>query len=65
MRKIILKGNFRHILCAWFIDWQKAFDRVTWTKLMEIPKGIGIDGRGRILISKLYMDRSVKPTLDH
>jgi hypothetical protein len=30
-------------LCACFIDWQKAFDRVNWTKLMQILKDIGID----------------------
>jgi hypothetical protein len=30
-------------LCACFIDWQKAFDCVNWTKLMQILKGIGID----------------------
>jgi hypothetical protein len=22
-----------------FIDWQKAFDRVNWTKLIQIQKG--------------------------
>jgi hypothetical protein len=26
-----------------FIDWQKAFDRVKWIKLMEILKKTGID----------------------
>jgi len=26
-----------------FIDWQKEFDRVNWTKLMQIPKGTVID----------------------
>jgi hypothetical protein len=30
-------------LCACFINWKKAFDRVNWTKLMQILKGIGID----------------------
>jgi hypothetical protein len=30
-------------LCACFIGWQKAFDRVNWTKLMQILKGTGID----------------------
>ena len=25
-----------------FIDWQKAYDRVKWTKLMQILKGNGI-----------------------
>ena len=26
-----------------FIDWQKSFDRVNWTKLMQILKGTSID----------------------
>ena len=38
-------------LCVCFIDWQKAFDRVNWTKLMQILKGTGIDWREIILIS--------------
>jgi hypothetical protein len=51
-------------LCACFIDWQKAFDHVNWTKLMQILKGTGIDWRERRLISKLYMEQSVKLRLD-
>jgi hypothetical protein len=51
-------------LCACFIDWQKAFDYVNWTKLMQILKGTGIDWRERRLISKLYMEQSVKILLD-
>jgi len=42
-------------LCVCFIDWQKAFDRVDWTKIMQILKGTGIDWRERRLISNLYM----------
>jgi hypothetical protein len=38
-----------------FIDWQKKFDRVNWTKLMQILKETGIDWRERRLISNLYM----------
>jgi len=30
-------------LCACFMDWQKAFDCVNWTKLMQILKQTGID----------------------
>jgi hypothetical protein len=30
-------------LCASFIDWQKAFDPVNWTRLIQILKGNGID----------------------
>jgi retron-type reverse transcriptase len=51
-------------ICVCFIDWQKAFDRVKWTKLMEILKKTGIDWCERRLISKLYMDQSVKVWLD-
>jgi hypothetical protein len=51
-------------LCTCFIDWQKAFDRVNWTKLMQIVKGTGIDWCERRLISKLYMEQSVKIRLD-
>ena len=43
-----------------FIDWQKAFDRVNWTKLMQILKGTGIDWHNRRLISNLYMVQSIK-----
>ena len=51
-------------LCVCFIDWQKAFDRVSWTKLMQILKRIGIDWRERRMISKLYMEQKVKVQLD-
>jgi len=47
-------------LSVCFIDWQKAFDRVNWTKLMQILKEIGIDWGERRLISNLYMAQSVK-----
>jgi hypothetical protein len=41
------------IIC--FIDWQKAFDRVNWTKLMQILKETVIDWCERRLISNLYI----------
>ena len=47
-----------------FIDWQKAFDRVNWTKLMQILKETGFDWRERRLISNLYMAQSVKVRLN-
>jgi hypothetical protein len=49
-------------LCACFINWQKAFDCVNWTKLMQILKGIGIDWHKRRLISKLYIEQSQNTT---
>jgi hypothetical protein len=51
-------------LCACFIDWQKTFDRVNWTKLMQIQKKTAIDWRERRLINKLYMEQSVTLRLD-
>ena len=51
-------------LCISFIDWQKAFDRIKWTKLMQVLKRTGVDWRERRLISKLYMDQRVKIRLD-
>jgi hypothetical protein len=51
-------------LCTCFIDWQKASNCVKWTKLPQILKGTGIDWSEERLISKLYMDQSVKIKLD-
>jgi len=55
MLRIILERTLEidEELSVCFIDWQKAFDRVNWTKLMQILKEIGIDWRQRRLISKL------------
>jgi hypothetical protein len=47
-------------LCVCFIDWQKAFECVNWTKLMQILKGTGINWHERRLIRKLYMNQSIK-----
>jgi hypothetical protein len=51
-------------LCVCFIDWQKAFNRVNWTKLMQVLKETGIDWRERRLISNLYVAQSVKVRLN-
>jgi hypothetical protein len=51
-------------LCAFSIDWQKAFYHVNETKLIHILKEIGIDWHERRLISKFYMDQSVKLKVD-
>ena len=38
-------------LCICFIDWQKAFDRINWTKLMQTLKRTDIDWRERRLLA--------------
>jgi hypothetical protein len=46
------------------MDWQKAFYRVNWTKLMQILKVTGIEWSEVRLISNLYMAQSVKVVLN-
>ena len=41
-----------------FVHFEKAFDRVKWTKLFEVLKKIGLDWRDRILIMNLYMHQT-------
>ena len=66
MLRIISERTLRinEELCVCFVDWQKAFDRINWTKLMQILKETCIDWRERRLISNLYMAQSVKVRLN-
>jgi len=45
---------------AYFKEWQKASDHVKWTKLMQILQKTGTDWHKRRLISKMYVDQSIK-----
>jgi len=47
-------------LCSCLTEWQKAFDHVNWSKLMQIVKETSINWRKRRFINKLYMDYSVE-----
>src|SRR6476469_9791408 len=40
-----------------FVDFEKAFDRVNWEKIMKLLQSIGVDWRDRRMISELYMNR--------
>ena len=40
-----------------FVDYEKAFDRVDWVKLLGILKEIDVDWRDRRLIVNLYMQQ--------
>jgi hypothetical protein len=51
-------------LCEGFIGWQRALEHVNWTKIIQILKENDINWHGKKLISKLYMDQSVKVRLD-
>jgi len=42
-----------------FVDFEKAFDRVDWVKLLKILKNMGVDWKDRRLIMNLYMNQKV------
>jgi hypothetical protein len=62
MLRIISEGtlDIEEEMCRCFIDWQREFGRVKWTKLLHILKVTGVDWHGRKLITKLYMDQNMK-----
>jgi len=37
--------DIKEEMCLCFINWQKAFDRVGWTKLLEMLRNIGVNWR--------------------
>ena len=43
-----------------FVDYEKAFDRVDWRKLMNALRRRGVDWKDRRLIGNLYMGQTVK-----
>jgi Reverse transcriptase (RNA-dependent DNA polymerase)/Endonuclease/Exonuclease/phosphatase family len=47
-----------------FVDYEKAFDRVDWRKLMGILRRMGVEWRERRLIGNLYMGQRVKIRID-
>ena len=48
--------NLEMFIC--YVDFEKAFDRVDWTKLMKILLDLGMDWRDRRLIKNLYMGQT-------
>src|SRR6476469_3253134 len=40
-----------------FVDFEKAFDRVNWKKMMKVLQNIGVDWRDRRMISELCMNQ--------
>jgi len=40
-----------------FVDFEKAFDRVSWEKMMKVLKNLGVDWRDRKMISELYLNQ--------
>ena len=50
---------------VYFVDYEKAFDRVDWSKLLKVLKDIGVDWRDRWLIAALYMGQRAVVRLKH
>ena len=66
LMRIILESvlDVKEEMCLCFIDWQKAFDCVDWTILLEMLRNIGVNWRERRLIRNLYMGQRVKLRLN-
>ena len=47
-----------------FVDYEKAFDRVHWPKLMEVLAKIGVDYRDRKMVWNLYMNETASVIID-
>jgi len=56
--------EFNQDLYVCFIDY-KAFDHVSWRKLMEILHNIGVDWWDRRLIATLYMSQTAAARLNY
>jgi len=48
-----------------FVDYEKAFNRINWKKMMEILKNIGVDWRDRRLRKELYMNQTARVRNDN
>jgi hypothetical protein len=55
--RTLCKRSFEHdrdlFIC--FVDFEKAFDRIDWVKMLQILKSIGVDWKDRRLIRNLYL----------
>ena len=47
-----------------FVDYEKAFDRVDWRRLLHALRRMGIDWRDRRLIGNLYMGQKMRIRID-
>jgi len=48
-----------------FVDYEKAFDRMYWKKMMEILNNIGVDWNDRRLIKELYMNKKARVRINN
>jgi len=58
-----IESNQTVYLC--FVNYEKAFDRINWKKMMEILKNIGVNWKDRRLIKELYMNQTARVRIDN
>jgi len=56
MRERSLENNNKVHICN--VDFEKAFDRINWVKLMAILADTGVDWRHRNLIKELHSNQT-------
>ena len=44
-------------VCICFVDFEKAFDRVDWEKMMKVLQSMGVDWRDRGVVCELCMSQ--------
>src|SRR6476469_11072190 len=49
--------EFGNNVYIWFVDFEKAVDRVNWEKMMKVLQSIGVDWGDRRMVSELYMNQ--------
>ena len=49
--------EFVNNVCICLVDFEKAFDRVNWKKMMKVLQSVGVDWRDRRMISELFMNQ--------
>ena len=57
--------DYNRDLFVCFVDYEKAFDRLNWKKLMEVLADIGVDWKDRRLITALYMGQTAVVRVSH
>src|SRR6218665_2301318 len=57
-----LENNREVYTC--FVNYEKAFNRVAWKKLINILRRMGVDWRDRRLIGNLYMGQKIRVIIE-
>lgn len=64
--RVLSERSIQHGLNLYvcYVDYEKAFDRIDWIKLMRALRRVGVDWKERRLIGNLYMGQSVRIRLE-